>query len=92
MRDKYLVVVYPAQPVHRDVSMASQSWTQQHQPAVKTVTADTPQGAAATAGVPAGGHALVTLLETMERFDRAKQAPLERKMADGSLADAPAGT
>lgn len=87
MRSKYLVVVYPAPPAMRDTQTFSTT-PRRNDPTVKIVTvAGGPQAAAAEAGVQPGGYVLVTPYEDMHRYDRAAQAPLEAKKADGSPLD-----
>lgn len=78
---KFLVIVFPPPPATRgDVST---TWSP-NAPTVKWVTAQSDQKAVEQVTVAPGGHALVVREADISRFDRAKQAPLEKKQADGS--------
>lgn len=82
----YIVIVYPPPPTTRsqtDTFYTAGSVQTTLQPKVQRIKASSPKSAGENAKVPPGGYVLVVAEENVQRFNRAKVAPLEYAHANG---------
>lgn len=84
MASKYLIVVFTAEPSLTERSVQSSSYPSNRKPSVHWVTASNPTAALKQVRVEPGGHALLVNEPDVNRYDRAKEAPLEARQPDGT--------